>query len=182
MRRIVSSRQQVHEGISLLSGVVVGTVAILVAFAVNVVPFAFSLGTPVAGSMSDLGCTPGQCVNLSIGFQGRGALDPTALRISITPTNSSVVVNGTPGTSLDLKFFVTAVPHWLGNLGGSNYTAAFEADIVNPDGQFVGYGGPTTILPGATLGVKGPHTPSSEEYRLTLSYHGTAASVLVTFT
>ena len=120
---------------------------------------------------------------------GKTAIDPTALRVSVTPSNTSVVVNGTPGAPLNLTFLVAAVPHWLGDLGKGNYTSNFEADIVNPNGQIVGCGvsvhgkcaGPTTIAPGAVFGLKGVHTPSPDVYRLTFSYHGTVASVNVTF-
>lgn len=170
-----------REGLSLLAGVVVGTVAILALFTVNVGPFAFALGTPVPGSMAGLACTPGQCMNVSIGFTGRASIDPATLRLSIVPSDPSVVVNATPGAPLNLTFFITAIPHWLGNLGKGNYTDTFEANVADPNGQLVGYGGPTTIKPGAILCLKGAHSPTSEEYQLTFSYEGSVATVSVTF-
>jgi hypothetical protein len=91
------------------------------------------------------------------------------------------VVNQTEGVPLNLSFIVTATPHWLGNLGGGTYTSNFEGDVVDPGGQIVGYGGPTTIHSGAVLCLKGAHTPTSEDYDLIFSYHGTIASVVVTF-
>jgi len=164
-------------GGSLLVGVTAGTVVVLL-FVLALPPlFAVSLGLPRSGSVPSLDCGAGQCANISISFQGAASLAPGAVRLSIVPTNSSVVVNGSAGRPLNLTFVTGASPHWVGIFaGGTTSPTPFAGEIVDPSGELVG-GAANAIESGATLCLKGTLS-ATEEFELWFDYQGTTAHVL----
>ena len=164
-------------GASVLAGVSVGTVVVLLVLLTVVPTFAVALGLPRTGSVPSLGCGAGQCVNISITFRGATSLAPTVLRLSVTPTDPTVIVNGSAGRPLNLTFVESGFPHWVGVFaGGTTSPTPFAGEIVDPSGEIVGEGA-STILSGATLCLKGSLS-TTEEFRLTLDYQGTTVGVL----
>lgn len=164
-------------GGALLGGVSVGTVVVLLLMAPVAHGLQFQLGYPRSGSVPSLACGAGQCANISLGFHGLASLDPTVLRLTLTPTDPSVVINGSGGRPLNLTYVPGSSPHWVGVFSGSTTSPTpFAAEIVDPSGQLVGAANPT-ILPGAILCLKGTLS-STYEFQLTVSYEGTSAHVL----
>lgn len=156
-----------------------GTLVVLAVMLTVPPPLKFSLGLPRSGTFGELGCAPGQCENLSVAFRGLASLDPAQLRISLVGANATTIVNGTSGHPMNLIYLPGSTPHWQSDLGGSSYaTSPFAAEFVDPNGSVVGPTGAPAIVSGATFCLKGTY-PSTEEFRLTFSYQGTSASVLL---
>jgi hypothetical protein len=129
-----------------------------------------------------LGCpnyTPGQCVNISIGFTGAHSLDPNILRVSIRPVDGSVVVNGTAGAAINLSYSPNGIPELWGDRGGGNFSDPPGGSYINPDGRQVGWSGDSSVAPGAVLCLMGWYLTTAQEYTLTFSYRGTSATVVV---
>ena len=169
----------VGSGAYLLLGVTVGTVVVLAVMLSVPPPLKFSLGFPRSGTLKELGCSAGECENVTVGFHGLASLDPAQLRVSIVGANGSTIVNGSAGHPMNLVYLPGSTPHWESDFGGSTYaTSPFAAEFVDPNGTVVGPTGAPMVLPGATFCLKGTY-PSTEEFRLTFSYQGTSASVLV---
>jgi hypothetical protein len=177
MQRRPPPRRSRGAGSALLTGVAVGTVLVLIVATSFAGPFRLSVSPARSGSLSQLGCAAGQCVNVTIQFTGASSLDPSTFRISVLPYNGTAVVNQTPGAALNLAYFPASEPHWVGNLGGGNYTQSFIGDIVNPGGLLVGQGGPSSISSGAVLCLKGNSTGPTQEYTLAFSDRGVDVSI-----
>lgn len=160
----------------MLAGVAVGTVAVLLLLVAAPPGFAFALGLPRSGSVPSLDCGAAECVNISVAFRSLVSLEPSVLRLSITPVNGSVTINGTAGRPLNLTFVNGSSPHWVSDLGSGPSPTPFAGEIVNPSGALVGAGA-TSILSGATLCLKGT-LGTTEEFRLTVAYRGASADLL----
>lgn len=164
-------------GVAILAGVAVGTAIVLIIALSFSAPFRLAVSPARSGSLKVLDCSAGQCVNVTIRFSGVSSVNPLTLRISVLPYTGTEIVNHTVGAPLNLAYFATASPRWVGNLGGGTYTESFVADMVNPDGQLIGQGGPSTIASGAVLCLKDNATGPNEEYGLAFSYMGAYVAI-----
>jgi hypothetical protein len=162
---------------TLLAGVTVGTVLVLIVATSFSGPFRLSVSPARTGSLPQLDCTPGQCINVTIQFRGVSSLDPSTLGLAVLPTGDTEIVNQTAGAPLNLVYVPASDPHWVGNLGGGVHTQSFVAEIVNPGGQLVGQGGASAITSGAVLCLKGNSTGPSQEYDLAFSYQGAHVTI-----
>jgi len=177
MTRPSPDLQSREAGGAILAGVTVGTVLVLIMAASFAAPFRLSVSPARSGSLPQLSCAAGQCINVTIQFSGASSLDPSALRIAVLPYVVTEIVNKTAGAPLNLTYFPASQPHWVGNLGGGTYTQSFIADMVNPGGQMIGQGGSATITSGAVLCLKGNSTGPTQEYLLAISYMGAGTTI-----
>lgn len=179
MRQPSRAGQPREAGTAVLVGVAVGTILVLILAVTFPGPFRLSVSPARSGSLSELGCTPDHCVNVTIRFAGAASLDPSVLQLTVVPLNGTEIVNQTAGAPLHMIYFSTTEPRWVGNLGGGTYSEEFGGDIVNPDGNLVGQGGDSSISTGAVLCVRGSASGTVLEYYLMVAYLG--ASVTVPF-
>lgn len=166
--------------VAVLIGAGIGAALVLSEAQTWTPPLQFSLESKGLSLLPVLGCEPGYCVNVSIGFNGPPTLNPADLRISIVPVNRSVIVNGTPGAPANLAYAPNQFPELTENRGGGNSSFPWGGTIINPDGKQVAWVGDSDVDPGAILCLHGQDSAPTEEYELTFSYHGTVASILVT--
>jgi len=170
-------RTERASGLGVLGGVAVGTVIVLASILSLPPPVHLVIGPASSSDYAGLSCSPGMCVNVTVGFTGPKTIDPTVLRVEVVPMSPSEVINGSSGRHLNLTYFPDAIPHWIGNLGNGSLTEVFEAEMVNPGGQLVGTGGAGAIADGATFCLKSTATNTTVEYTLSFSYQRSSASI-----
>lgn len=164
-------------GVGLLAGVAVGTVIVLIVASAFAGPFRLAVSPARGGSLPELGCTAGHCVNFTLEFRGASSVDPAHLHLTVLPYDGSEILNKSAGAPLHFLYFPTAEPRWIGNLGGGSYSPLFGGDIVDPGGYLVGQGGPGSITSGAILCLRGNSTGPTLEYELAVEYDSVTVTI-----